>query len=123
MSGLGRTSRRARVARLEALAAAARAAGAAVIATGHTADDRAETFLLRLLRGAGPRGLAVLPFRAPLPLAGAASRGVALVRPLLRARRADVLAHLERHAVPWSSDPRTPITASSALACATSSSR
>jgi tRNA(Ile)-lysidine synthase len=95
---------RARAARLQALAAEATRAGAHLIATGHTADDRAETLLLRLLRGAGPRGLAVLPPRAPLPipeLAGA----LELVRPLLRARRADVLAHLERHALPFASDP------------------
>ncbi len=92
---------RARAARHEALARAAVVAGARVIAVGHTADDRAETFLLRLLRGSGPRGLAVLPPRAP----GIAPGSVDLVRPLLGARRRDVLAHIERHALPFASDP------------------
>ncbi|MFT3766765.1 MAG: tRNA lysidine(34) synthetase TilS [Minicystis sp.] len=92
---------RARAARHEALARAAAAAGARLVATGHTADDRAETFLLRLLRGAGPRGLAVLPPRAPSPAGG----GIELIRPLLGARRRDVLAHLERHALPFARDP------------------
>jgi tRNA(Ile)-lysidine synthase len=97
---------RARAARYEALARAATAAGARVIATGHTADDRAETVLLRLLRGAGPRGLAVLPPRAALPGdRDAAASGINLVRPLIRARRADVLAHLERHDLPFALDP------------------
>lgn len=92
---------RARAARYDALARAAIAAGARIVATGHTADDRAETVLLRLLRGAGPRGLAVLPPRAPMP----EQAGLTLVRPLLRARREDVLAHLARHAIPFSTDP------------------
>ncbi|WP_437588099.1 tRNA lysidine(34) synthetase TilS [Sorangium sp. So ce1000] len=106
---------RARAARFAALAAAAAAYGARAIATGHTADDRAETVLLRLLRGAGPRGLAVLPPRAPLSpdVAGAARRGVGpesaagieLIRPLLLARRADVLAHLGRHRLEFAEDP------------------
>lgn len=95
---------RARSARLAALADGARAVGAHVIATGHTADDRAETLLFRLLRGAGPRGLAVLPPRAPLPLPGAPA-ALSLIRPLLRARRADVLAHLHRHGLEAASDP------------------
>ncbi len=85
---------RARRARLEALRRAAGEAGAATIATGHHADDRAETVLLRLLRGSGPRGLACLP-----PRAGE------LIRPLLLARRADVEAHVRRHGVPFSVDP------------------
>ncbi len=102
----GNLQERAREARLAALAAAARAHGARAIATGHTAEDRAETFLIRLLRGAGPRGLAVLPPRAPLsvPCAEGDPR-VELIRPLLLARREDVLAHLRRHALPFAEDP------------------
>lgn len=106
---------RARAARFAALAAASVAHGARAIATGHTADDRAETVLLRLLRGAGPRGLAVLPPRAPLwsDAVGAARSGVEpgsaagaeLIRPLLLARRADVLAHLSRHHLAFAEDP------------------
>ncbi|HEU4404926.1 MAG TPA: tRNA lysidine(34) synthetase TilS [Polyangiaceae bacterium] len=84
---------RARRARQAALRRAAAEAGAARIATGHHADDRAETVLLRLLRGSGPRGLACLP-----PRAGE------FIRPLLLARRADVEAHLTRHNVPFSLD-------------------
>ena len=90
---------RARAARLGALDDACQRHGAVAIATGHTADDRAETVLLRLLRGAGPRGLAVLPARGRGPTTAA------LVRPLLRARRDDVLAHLARQTVPFALDP------------------
>ena len=91
---------RAREARHDALQQVAARSGAAVIATGHTADDRAETMMMRLLRGAGPRGLAVLPPQAP-PL----SDGVPLVRPLLTCRRADVMAHLSRQRLDHAVDP------------------
>jgi tRNA(Ile)-lysidine synthase len=64
------------------------------IAIGHHADDRAETVLIRLLRGTGPAGLAVL-----------APRASHLVRPLVRARRTDIVAHVERHLIPHAHDP------------------
>ncbi len=92
----GNLQARAREARYEALREVAARVGAIAIATAHHADDRAETFLLRLLRGSGPTGLAVLPARA---------RGDVLVRPFLDARRADIDAHLVRHALPFARDP------------------
>lgn len=105
----GNLQARAREARLGALRDAARRVGAKQIATGHTADDRAETVLLRLLRGAGPSGLAVLPPAAPFPVSDvdAASREgrITLIRPLFRARRADVAAHLARHHIAAAQDP------------------
>jgi tRNA(Ile)-lysidine synthase len=90
----GNLQERARVLRYEALRAGAATAGASLIATAHHRDDRAETVLLRLLRGAGPRGLAVLP-----PRAGD------LVRPLVRASRAAIDAHVARHTIPFATDP------------------
>jgi tRNA(Ile)-lysidine synthase len=54
-----------------------------VVALGHTRDDQAETFLLRLLRGAGPRGLASMH-----------PRNGWIVRPLLDCRRAELRAYL-----------------------------
>jgi tRNA(Ile)-lysidine synthase len=90
----GNLQSRARDARHEALGQAAAKANAVSIATGHHADDRAETFLLRLLRGSSPRGLACLP-----PRAGS------LIRPMLLARRGDVLAHLARHRIEFADDP------------------
>jgi tRNA(Ile)-lysidine synthase len=90
----GNLQARARAARRAALVAEAARVGADLIATGHHADDRAETVLERLLRGAGPRGLAVLP-----------PRSSEWIRPLIRARRTDVQVHLERHRLRWATDP------------------
>jgi tRNA(Ile)-lysidine synthase len=69
------------------------AAGARWIALGHTRDDQAETLLLRLLRGAGTDGLACMR-----PVAGD------LLRPLLAASRAEVLAHLQSRGLAWRED-------------------
>jgi len=90
----GNLQARARELRREALERAALSSGAARIATAHHADDRAETVLIRLLHGASPRALAVLP----------ASDGH-WIRPLLRARKADVIAHVRRHCLDYASDP------------------
>jgi len=95
---------RARDARHGALQRVARQLGAAVVAIGHTADDRAETVAMRLLAGAGPRGLGVLPPRSS-PAAARGWAGADLVRPLVGARRADVMAHLARRELPHSEDP------------------
>ncbi len=94
VAGGGNLQARARTARWEALRSAAARAGATRIATGHHADDRAETMLIRILRGTRARGLGVLP-----PLDGDR------IRPLSRARRADVEAHVRRHRIPHCSDP------------------
>ncbi len=83
----------ARRARYGAFREVARRVGAQRIATAHTADDQAETVLMRLLEGAGPRGLAGI---APM-------RGM-LIRPLLGARRADVEAHLRARGLGWVED-------------------
>lgn len=101
----GNLQMQARVERHRALQRAAHERGAAVVALGHTADDRAETVLLRLLRGAGPRGLGAMPPRSPSPVAGEQAAETDLVRPLLAARRSDVLAHLRRHGVAYATDP------------------
>jgi tRNA(Ile)-lysidine synthase len=66
----------------------------ALIATGHTADDAAETVLLRLVRGAGLRGLRGIPAR----------RG-RIVRPLLGERRATLRQALDAAGVRYSLDP------------------
>jgi tRNA(Ile)-lysidine synthase len=58
-------------------------AAADVVALGHTRDDQAETFLLRLLRGAGSQGL------------GAMHPGNGrIIRPLLECRRDELIGHL-----------------------------
>jgi tRNA(Ile)-lysidine synthase len=90
----GNLQARARDARYAALRAAAAAAHADRIATAHHMNDRAETLLMRILRGSGARGLAVL-----------APRAGDLVRPFLRADRAAIDAHVRRHDIPFSVDP------------------
>ena len=98
-AGKGGLAARAREARYAALLALARREEATVIATAHTANDQAETLLLRLLRGTGARGLAGIP--AKRLVAGS----VSVVRPLLGLTREDVLGHARRFGVRWREDP------------------
>jgi tRNA(Ile)-lysidine synthase len=90
----GNVQDRARAARYAALRTAAARHGATRIATGHTRTDQAETVLLRLLRGAGTRGLAGIPPR----------RG-SVIRPLIDRSRAEVLAFLRDQGLSWREDP------------------
>jgi tRNA(Ile)-lysidine synthase len=75
----------ARSARYEALCAAAHQSGAGTVLLGHTRDDQAETVLLALARGGGPRGLAGMPAHRDLD-------GITFLRPLLGLRRATTRA-------------------------------
>lgn len=68
------------------------------IATGHTLDDQAETVLLRLVRGAGPQGLAGI--HPALRLA----TGGWIIRPLLTARRNELEAYLNALGQSWRED-------------------
>lgn len=92
----------ARAVRLRFLAATAQSVGASAVATGHTADDQAETVLLRLLRGAGPSGLAAMrparPISAEQPM-------IKLVRPLLDVPRAEVERYCAAHGLQPRHDP------------------
>ena len=83
----------ARDARYVAFAAAATRLGATVVCTAHTADDQAETVLLRLLRGAGLRGLS-----------GIRAVNGHIVRPLLDCRRHQLREALVQLGESWRED-------------------
>jgi tRNA(Ile)-lysidine synthase len=88
---------------LEASARAARyrafdEAAADFVALAHHAEDQAETLLLQLLRGAGPRGLAAMPALRPLPT------GSALLRPLLEVAPAELAEHARARRLVWIED-------------------
>ena len=67
----------------------ARRYSASRVALAHTADDQAETVLMRLVRGTGLMGLCAIPVSRRL------ADGVTVVRPLLEVWRRDVLAYLQ----------------------------
>lgn len=79
----------ARQARYAALLDLAKSHRFDTLATGHTADDQAETVLMRLAMGSGLWGLAAIP---PVRV----ERGIRIVRPLLGIRKRDVLDGLKR---------------------------
>jgi tRNA(Ile)-lysidine synthase len=88
----------ARAARYEFLARTAEQLGARYVATGHTADDQAETILHHVVRGTGLKGLAGMPRVRPLGPA------VTLARPMLDVRRGEVLAYLDSLEQPYRDD-------------------
>jgi tRNA(Ile)-lysidine synthase len=88
--GIEEAARRSRYAFLHRAAADL---GADRIGVGHTRDDQAETFLLKLIRGAGLTGLgAIYPRRG------------ALVRPLLDCSRAELRDYLAARKETWVDD-------------------
>jgi tRNA(Ile)-lysidine synthase len=77
--------------------------GVSVLHLGHTLDDQAETFLLRLARGSGLDGLCAMRPKAPWPVPGFA--GLSVARPLLGIGRAELRAYLQAKGQPWLDDP------------------
>ena len=67
--------------------------GASLIATGHHADDQAETVLFRIARGTGVRGLAGIPLLRD-----------GICRPLLQVSRAQVLDFAGAVGLKWRED-------------------
>jgi tRNA(Ile)-lysidine synthase len=70
------------------------------IATGHHADDQAELFLMRLLRGTGGSGWGGMAFRDPSP----ADPGIPLVRPFLEIPREEIVAACRDLGIHWRED-------------------
>ena len=87
----------ARRARYDALAALAREHRIDAVLLAHHADDQAETMLLQLLRGAGPRGLAAMP-------QSRMADGVTWVRPLLPLPRAALEGYIAQRALRYVDD-------------------
>ena len=68
--------------------------GCDAIATGHHADDQAETVLIRLIRGAGVRGLAGIE-----PVSSDR-----LIRPLIECKRLELRRYLDDRGIPFRED-------------------
>ena len=69
-----------------------------ILLTAHHRDDQLETFLLRLFRGAGIRGLSAMPVIRQFGEGRHA-------RPLLNQPRSELLAYAENNGLNWIEDP------------------
>lgn len=88
----------ARNARYSALAELALQSQCSIVLLAQHGDDQAESVLLALLRGAGPRGLAAMPERMQ-------RGGCAFARPLLDCGAAELRAWLDRQGIRYVHDP------------------
>jgi|GEM_PF-321443 tRNA(Ile)-lysidine synthase len=84
----------ARIRRYEAIYECRERLGFPFIATGHTADDQAETLIYRLVRGTGIRGMAGMGHARP----------DGLIRPMLNITRAEVEAFARKNDIRFVTD-------------------
>jgi tRNA(Ile)-lysidine synthase len=92
----------ARVSRYRFLRQTAERWGCKRVAVGHTQDDQAETFLLRLLRGSGVTGLAAI--RPVVPMGLPAPETTQLIRPMLEVTHSEVLGFLNSRGLAYRQD-------------------
>lgn len=84
-----------------------RECGLSRIATGHTLDDQAETVLLKIIRGAGGRGLAGIYPKVQVSSCQRSAPGsqqISIIRPLLGTRRRELEAYLVSLGQSWRED-------------------
>ncbi|MFH1453325.1 MAG: tRNA lysidine(34) synthetase TilS [Armatimonadota bacterium] len=60
------------------------------VATGHNSDDRAETVLMRIIKGTSPSGLAAME-----PCSGK------IIRPLIEVKRKDIITYLKKNKIKY----------------------
>ena len=97
-NGAGNLQDQARQARYQLMADWARSEKIAVLALGHTADDQAETVLMRMRRSAGVNGLSAMAPRRT-------AYGLTLMRPALGLGRSALRDYLRGVGERWAEDP------------------
>ena len=97
-SGAGNLQAEARKARYRLISDWARSSGIDQVALGHTRDDVAETFLMRLARRSGVDGLSEMDHRF-------ARHGTTWIRPMLDHGREEWREYLLRRDISWIEDP------------------
>lgn len=70
----------------------------AILLTGHHRQDRVETLLFNLFRGAGSQGLSSMRSKRPF-------NGSVLMRPLVYAAREDLISYVNQQGLAWVEDP------------------
>ncbi len=106
-TGIQAAARTARYDFLHAIAVEAGHSSPTAILTAHTADDQAETLLMRLARGSGVDGLASIPAVGCLqrPDRWGQILSYPLIRPLLAVPHARLVATLRVAGIPFADDP------------------
>ena len=106
-TGLQSAAREARYSLLHATAIERGGGCGAAILTAHTADDQAETLLMRLARGSDVDGLASIPAMGHIVRPGRLGEGVSVpvVRPLLGVSRVRLVATLAARGIGYVDDP------------------
>lgn len=72
--------------------------GTVALLTAHHLNDKAETFLLKLMRGAGLDGLSSIKEQSDL-------FGMTVLRPLLEYSKTEIIEYAEKHNLKWVEDP------------------